>query len=176
MTEDTSQWIWIPHWHADDEHAGFQHYKDRDPVWIKNYRWLLRDDDYLDLTVSQRGLLHGIWLAIASTGNGRLRYSLESLKRQLGLRKPFRLAHLDPLIQAGFLDIRASKGLAERYQAASPEEKRGEKKRSAREHAATNGGSPAKKENKTAPLDEDGVPIMPYQEWLDLQKSTKELS
>jgi len=147
MTENTSRWIWIPHWKGDDEHPGFQHYKDRDPVWIKNYRYLLRDDHYLDLNLAQRGLLHGLWLATAATGNGRISYTLRAVKRHLGLDERFRLAHLDPLIHAGFLDVRASEGLAERYQAASPEvEKEKEKKRSARERSP-NGAAPPAEEN-----------------------------
>lgn len=121
MTDDTSRWIWIPHWEADDDHPGFQHYRNRDPVWIKNYRDLLDKDEYLDLSLSERGMLHGLWLVTARIGNGRLTYSLPTVRRALGLTKYFRLATLDPLIQAGFIDIRASKGLAPSYQAASPE-------------------------------------------------------
>ena len=133
MTEPSSdtgdRWIWIPHWEADDEHPGFQHYKDRDPIWIKNYRWLLADDDYLDLSLAARGLLHGLWLAVARAGNGRIPARPTSIARHLGVDGSFKMRQLEPLIQAGFVDLRASRSLATRYQPASPEEKRGEKNR-----------------------------------------------
>jgi hypothetical protein len=115
MTEDTSRWIWIPNW--DD----FQHYRDRRPTWIKNYLELLNKDEYLDLTLPQRGLLHGIWMETARRGNGRLRSDIASLSRALGLHEGVRIATRDSLVHAGFIELVASKSLATRYQAASPE-------------------------------------------------------
>lgn len=61
MTDE--RWIVIPRW---DE---FQH---RDmarssvPPWIKNLTRLLGDEDYLALTLMQRGILHGLWMMYAS--------------------------------------------------------------------------------------------------------------
>lgn len=60
---DGDRWIVVPRW---DE---FQH---RDmarssvPPWIKNMTRLLHDEDYLALSLMQRGILHGIWLMYAS--------------------------------------------------------------------------------------------------------------
>lgn len=115
MTDDPVRWIWVPNW------EDFQHYRDRRPTWIKAYVELLDKPEYLDLTLSERGILHGVWLVTARMGNGRLTYNLATVRRALGLPKYFRLAALDPLIHAGFIDIRASKGLATRYQPASAE-------------------------------------------------------
>lgn len=115
MTEDISRWIWIPNW--DD----FQHYHDRRPTWIKNYLELLNKDEYLDLTLPQRGLLHGIWMETARRGNGRLRSNIASLSRALGLHEGVRIATRDSLVHAGFIELVASKSLATRYQTASPE-------------------------------------------------------
>jgi len=100
------EWIAIPRW---DE---FQHYGNRDPVWIKNYLRLLRDDNYLELTLSQRGILHGLWMLYAVT-DGALKVSV--VKRDLvltrGASKYFR-ENIEALNQAGFIAIVASKPLA----------------------------------------------------------------
>src|SRR3954464_2380722 len=55
------RWIVIPNWDR------FQHYKDRNPSWIKGYVELLNDTEFRRLTFPQRGLLFGIWLLYAST-------------------------------------------------------------------------------------------------------------
>ena len=51
-------WIEIPNWDR------FQHYRDRDPPWIKFYTELLHDPDYLALSGDQRAILHGLWLRV----------------------------------------------------------------------------------------------------------------
>ncbi len=122
VTGDPERWIVIPRWHAED---GFQHYHDRDPIWIKNYRFLLADDDYLKLTAGERAILHGLWLVYASS-DGQVRFEPSSLSRRLSLR--VRSCHLEALNHAGFIQVVASKPLALRYQVASPEkETEGEK-------------------------------------------------
>jgi hypothetical protein len=75
-------------------------------VWIRAYLDLLDKDEYLDLGAADRALLHAIWLATGRLGNGRLPAGVVSLRRR------FRLRHvaLDRLIQAPFIEIRASKG------------------------------------------------------------------
>lgn len=92
-------WIVIPKWEE------FQHYKDRDPTWIKTYRSQLDNPDYLDLTFAQRGLLHDL----------RLLYALSATKvrvdeRKLGKRLNRRVTkqNLETLNQAGFIALRAS--------------------------------------------------------------------
>jgi hypothetical protein len=108
-------WIEIHNWDR------FQHYRDRDPVWIKNYTALLSDDDYLALSTHLRAVLHGLWLMYASS-RCRIRVDTASLSRHLQCR--VRLADLVSLNDAGFLHFRASKPLARRYQDASPEEEK----------------------------------------------------
>ncbi len=107
-------WIEIPRW---DE---FQHYKNRDPVWIKNHRGLLHSDAYMGLTLHQRGVLHGLWLEYAASGR-QVRDSTATVSRQLGERvtRPT----LDALNHAGFITYSASKPLAQRYHDASLEER-----------------------------------------------------
>jgi hypothetical protein len=96
-----NDWIVIPKWHT------FQHYGvHRRPPWIKNYTALLHKDEYLELPLSTRGLLHGIWLAYADT-NGRLRVS----DVPHYCRGRARDGHLKALSHAGLIDFRASKPL-----------------------------------------------------------------
>ena len=116
-----SGWITIPNW---DGPEGFQHYKDRTPRWIKNYTELLHDDAYLQLTLVQRGVLHGLWMEYASARR-QIPDSTLAVSRRLGQRVT--RATLDSLNHAGFIAYVASKPLAERYQAASPEKIREEK-------------------------------------------------
>ncbi len=92
-------YIYVKNWNQ------FQHYKGRDPVWIKLYRALVDEDDYLRLTLADRGLLHDIWKLTALAGNGRVSANRKSLGRRLNVRR----VSLEPLIRAGFIEVRASK-------------------------------------------------------------------
>jgi hypothetical protein len=95
-------WIVVPNWDR------FQHYGlYRRPAWIKNYTALLRKDEYLDLPLAARGLLHGIWLAYADR-DGRLRK--DDLPAALLARA--RGAHLTSLSHAGLIDFSASRPLS----------------------------------------------------------------
>jgi hypothetical protein len=58
-------WIVIPNWND------FQHYKDRDPKWIKDHISQLHDDDWSALTWSERGALQTLRLAFAAS-DGKL--------------------------------------------------------------------------------------------------------
>src|SRR3954463_13419951 len=71
------RWIVIPNWDR------FQHYKDRNPSWIKGYVELLNDTEFRRLTFPQRGLLFGIWLLYASTRR-QVPYSAAWLAHRLG--------------------------------------------------------------------------------------------
>jgi hypothetical protein len=147
------RWIVIPNWDGDD---GFQHYKDRDPIWIKNYRRLLNKDEYLELSFHQRGILHSLWLAYAAS-NRQLIDNTSTLNRQLGHRVTRH--DLETLNHAGFIRFSASKPLAQRKrkretskEVSLSREKR--RARTARKRAAaaapTNGGPAAAPKKKTA--------------------------
>src|SRR5215831_162610 len=88
----------------------FQHYKDRDPPWIKNYTRLLADHNYLRLTLRQRGILHGLWLLYAASGRD-LGASAARLGQMLG-DPTVRRRDLERLSEAGFIRILASTPLA----------------------------------------------------------------
>jgi len=104
----SDMWIVIPNW---DGPEGFQHYKKRDPSWIKTYVKLLHKDEYLDLTLHQRGLLHGLWITYARNDR-QVRDSTATLTRQLGQRVMRR--DLEALNHAGFIEFSASKPLSQR--------------------------------------------------------------
>jgi len=105
-------WIVIPNWRR------FQHYKDRQPRWIKVYTELMSDPAFLGLTFAQRGLLISLWLEYARSRRA-IRVRAASVSRQLGGRVAS--AQLEALSDAGFIEVTASNVLAERYQDASPE-------------------------------------------------------
>lgn len=129
------RWIVIPNWDSNEEngHQGFQHYKDRDPYFIKNYRSLLSKDEYLELTFHQRGVLHGLWLEYAAS-NRQIRDSTLTVTRRLGQRVT--RTTLDALNHAGFIAYSASRPLAPRY---PREEKEKEKKERAHARGKTEG-------------------------------------
>jgi hypothetical protein len=98
-------WIVIPGW------PKFQHYKDRDPTWIKNYTRLLHDDAYDELTLAATGLLHVSWLLYAVSGGVLAVSQLRRFCTAKGDSRHFQ-HHLDSLIRAGFVQVVASKPLA----------------------------------------------------------------
>jgi hypothetical protein len=110
MSDQT--WIVIPRW---DE---FQHYKDRDPKWIKDHRRQYDDEAFLNLTFHQRGILQGLRHAYAAS-NRQISDSTLTLTRRLGQRVTTR--DLAALNHAGFIEFSASKPLAIVVQPASPE-------------------------------------------------------
>jgi len=97
------EWIEVVHWRR------YQHYKDRAPTWIKNHTSLLHDPDYLDLTATQRAVLHGLWMIYAVSA-GKVPENTAKLSRELNVRVTKRT--LKALNDAGFIRTVASKPLA----------------------------------------------------------------
>ena len=133
-------WIIVTDWDT------FQHYSDRDPLWIKVYTRLLHNDDWLALTDTEKGFLLTVWLEYASTG-GQIRVGrVPSRIRPANVQRT-----LERLNQAGFIELSASKPLA---LARSQEKKilREEKKESAgaRELAAESSSRPRQNKNPDA--------------------------
>lgn len=97
----------------------FQHYKDRNPPWIKLHRDLLRDYEFSCLQDASKLLLMEIWL-LASQLDNRIPNDPNWLKRQLPYDGDI---DLKPLIDSGFLVVEqgASKMLAGCKQSAMPE-------------------------------------------------------
>lgn len=101
------RWIVIPGWEE------FQHrdaMRSSVPKWIKVYTELLHKDEYLELTMAQRGLLHGLWLMYAASKSEGVRGSRASLLLNANQSdaKYFR-RNLEVLENAGFIRIVASR-------------------------------------------------------------------
>jgi hypothetical protein len=94
-----SEWIHIPRWDQ------FQHYKKRDPPWIKDYRSQLDNPTYLGLTFAQRGLLHDLRLLYLVT-HKNVTLDTRKLSRRLGER--VLSIQLEALNDAGLIEVRAS--------------------------------------------------------------------
>ncbi len=109
MSDDL--WIVIPNWER------FQHYKNRNPTWIKVYTELSSDPDWDGLTLHQRGLLVTLWLEYARS---RAQVSTTWVRKQVG--RSYKVASLVSLSDAGFIQLSASRPLAIGYHVASPEE------------------------------------------------------
>jgi uncharacterized phage protein (TIGR02220 family) len=102
----------------------FQHYKDRNPPWIKLHRTLLDDYEFSCLQDASKAHLILIWL-FASQRDGLIPNQPKFLKMKLGLDKE---PNLKWFIDHGLLVVEqdASKTLAARLQDAPLEEERRE--------------------------------------------------
>jgi hypothetical protein len=95
----------------------FQHYKDRNPPWIKLHRTLFDDYEFSRLQDASKLHLILIWL-FASQNAGKIPEDANFLKSKLGLDKP---PDLKALINSGFLlpEQGASNPIADGLQDAS---------------------------------------------------------
>lgn len=105
----TTSWLAIKNWET------FQHYKDRNPPWIKLHRAVLDDYAFAALPDNQKAHLVLIWLFAASQAGGRIPNDAAFLSRKLGTTDAI---NLENLVNAGFLipEQDASNTLAERKQ------------------------------------------------------------
>jgi len=106
-------------WHS------FQHYKDRNPTWIKLHKSLLDDCDFQCLPVASKALAPMLWLLASERMDGAISLSNEALVFRLRMDLPKILEAIQPLVSSGFFTC-DSEPLAEGYQLAAPEERRGE--------------------------------------------------
>ena len=82
----------------------YQHYKDRNPPWIKLYHSLLDDYLYGCLQDDSKLLLLSLWLLASRTDN-RIPNDPEWIKRKAMLENS---VDLKPLISAGFIEMIAT--------------------------------------------------------------------
>lgn len=95
--------------------ADFQHYKDRDPPWIKLHRKLLDNYGWACLQDASKAHLVGIWL-LAARHHNRLPADPEWIRQRIGANDT---VNLQALMDAGF--ISASTPLADCKQSATLE-------------------------------------------------------
>ncbi len=79
----------------------FQHYKHRNPPWIKLHTSLLDNEEFECLQDASKLLLICLWLFAARKGNGEIPANISYLQKKLPVRKPIKL---QPLIDAGFIE------------------------------------------------------------------------
>lgn len=79
--------------------SDFQHYKDRNPPWIKLHRSLLDDYEFTQLPDADKAHLLLLWL-YASHHEGRVPADPDFLSRKIGAAQP---VNLKLLIERGFL-------------------------------------------------------------------------
>lgn len=109
----------------------FQHYKDRNPPWIKLYTDTFQRRDFNRLPDDSKLLAICIWTLAAreaSCYRGSIPLDLDWIKMQCGLGPLITNTSLQVLISNGFIDC-DSEVLADCKQDAIQEERRGEKRR-----------------------------------------------
>ena len=77
----------------------FQHYKDRDPPWIKLHTRILCDYDFSCLQDDSKLLLMLLWV-LASKLSNKIPYDIKWLMNQLNIKN----VEPQPLIEAGFIE------------------------------------------------------------------------
>jgi hypothetical protein len=80
----------------------FQHYKDRNPPWIRLHRKLLDDRDFQRLPLASRALAPMLWLLASESKDGSFEGSVEELVFRLRQKESEIDAGLKPLIEKGF--------------------------------------------------------------------------
>jgi hypothetical protein len=100
--------------------AVFQHYKDRNPPWIKLHRETLNDRTFMTLPIASKALAPLMWLLASESKNGVFDGSVDDLMFRLHITKKEYEDGVKPLIEKGFFEI-ASGVLADCQQDARPE-------------------------------------------------------
>lgn len=80
----------------------FQHYKDRNPPWIRLHRRLLDDRDFQRLPIASKALAPMLWLLASEAKDGVFEGSVEELAFRLRCREKDVEDGLKPLIDKGF--------------------------------------------------------------------------
>jgi hypothetical protein len=97
-----------------------QHYKDRNPPWIKLHRDLLNDRDFMCLPIASKAIAPLLWLLASESKTGEFNANVIELAFRLRMSEKEINDGLKPLISKGFF-VDASGVLAECLQVAIPE-------------------------------------------------------
>ena len=98
----------------------FQHYKDRNPPWIKLHRDLLIDKTFMRLPTASKALAPLLWLLASESIDGIFDADFDQLEFRLRFTEKELIAGIKPLIENGFF-IDASTMLSASLQDAIPE-------------------------------------------------------
>lgn len=149
MSRPNPGYIYVKNWQV-YQHPDAKRRAAPGMAWIKLYNRLLDDDRYLDLSPTYRAALHGIHMLVARTGQGRCSARADYLQRQLRLPAGFAQKSIDALVEAGWIEVRASKARVPGPQTASaeiegskePQNKKRTRARSATRTTSSNGDQP----------------------------------
>jgi uncharacterized phage protein (TIGR02220 family) len=83
----------------------FQHYKDRNPPWIKLHKDLLNDPAFMSLSLASVGLANMLWLLASETKDGVFNADIEYLTFRLRKTEREIKPHLKVLIDKGFFVV-----------------------------------------------------------------------
>ncbi len=83
----------------------FQHYKDRDPPWIKLHKRLLDDRVFHCLPDASRALAPCLWLLCSESKDGIIKDALAEISFRLRMTEKKAEEALNPLIEAGFFIV-----------------------------------------------------------------------
>ena len=99
-----------------------QHYKQRNPPWVKLYSWIL-DDDSFDCLPDDSKLLFFCLLPFASRRKNQIRLDFKWLQKKLPIERKITNDTIQPLVTAGFIECYHddSKAIADDKQDAIPE-------------------------------------------------------
>jgi hypothetical protein len=100
--------------------SSFQHYKERNPPWIKLHKSLLDDYEYQSLPIASKALAPMLWLLASENKEGVINASDEKLAFRLRMAVHEFNEALKPLIDSGFV-VLESEMLAECKRDAMPE-------------------------------------------------------
>lgn len=92
----------------------FQHYKDREPPWIKLHKGLLTNYEFICLPVASKALAPMLWLLASEYKDGIIDASLDKIAFRMSMTRGDLANALTPLIESGFFEC--SEALAERKQ------------------------------------------------------------
>lgn len=111
--------------------SDFQHYKNRNPPWIRFHKRILDDRIYQKLPIASRALAPMLWLLASESkdpSTGEFDGSVEELTFRLRWPETEIVDALKPLIDSGFFEMvqSASTVLAECLRDATPEKRREE--------------------------------------------------
>ena len=76
----------------------FQHYKNRNPPWIKLYRGLLDDHDFYKLPVASRALAPMLWLLASEYHRGIITAPMDAVAFRLHIPETELVDALKPFI------------------------------------------------------------------------------
>lgn len=110
----------------------FQHYKDRNPPWVKLHKSLLDNPAYQKLPDASKALAPMLWLLASEQKDGSIPMDLDELAFRLRCGTDKIIIALEPLINNGFFEDDGGL-LAPCVQPAVSEERRGEAEKEKRE-------------------------------------------